>query len=94
MQVTLEIPDSLADAFTAAGQTPARAALEALAVEGYRTGTLYEGDIRTLLGYQTPMEVHTLLQQHGVPLDYTEEDLEQDLETLRGLEAITTPSAA
>jgi predicted HTH domain antitoxin len=40
------------------------------------------------------MEVHTLLQQHGVPLDYTEEDLEQDLETLRGLEAITTPSAA
>jgi predicted HTH domain antitoxin len=89
MQVTIDIPDdiaaTLADQLTAAGKDPARAALEALAVEAYRTGQLYEGEIKRLLGYGTRMQVHALLKEHGVPLNYTADDLDQDRETMRWL---------
>jgi hypothetical protein len=57
MQVTLDIPDTLADQLLAAGRDPARAALVALAVEGYRTRQLSEGQIKRMLGYGTQMRV-------------------------------------
>ena len=36
MQIMIEIPDDLAGKLSAPGQDPARAALEAIAVEAYR----------------------------------------------------------
>ncbi len=83
MQVTFDIPDTLAAQLRAAGKDPARAALEAVLVEAYRTGQLYEGEIKRILGYGTRMEVHALLKEHNVPLNYDIEDLEQDRETMR-----------
>ena len=94
MQVTIDIPDTLAEQFTAAGKDPARAALEALAIEGYRTRQLYEEQVRRMLGYETRIQVHALLKEHDVPLDYTIEDLEQDMETLRSLSQTQTSTAA
>jgi hypothetical protein len=94
MQVTLEIPDTLAAQLAAVGKDPARAALEALAVEGYRTRQLYEEQIRRMLGYESRMQVHALLKEHDVPLDYSVEDLEQDMETLRGVSQTQTSTAA
>ena len=40
MQVTLEIPDAFAAELMAAGKDPARLAIEALAMEGYRNRQL------------------------------------------------------
>jgi predicted HTH domain antitoxin len=79
MQVTLNIPDSLAAQLIAAGESPSQAALEALAIEGYRTQRLSENEVRVLLGYETRMQVHALLKQHGVYLNYSLSDLEQDI---------------
>jgi predicted HTH domain antitoxin len=79
MQVTLTIPDDLAAQLTAAGKDPARAALEALAVEGYRTQHLSENEVRVMLGYETRMQVHVLLAEHNVDLNYTMEHLQQDI---------------
>ena len=81
MQVTLDIPDSLAEQLIAAGKDPARAALEALAVEGYRTQQLSENEVRVMLGYETRMQVHALLKEHDVYLNYSMSDLEQDIRT-------------
>jgi predicted HTH domain antitoxin len=58
-----------------------RAALEALAVEGYRTERLSESEIRHLLGFETRMEVHAFLKEHGAYLHYSVEDLERDRES-------------
>ena len=80
MTITVEIPEELAAQLIAAGQEPARAALEALALEGYRSDRLTEADIRELLGFDTRMEVHGFLKQHGAFLPYTNEDLEHDRE--------------
>ena len=85
MQITLEIPDDLAAQLTAAGKEPSRAALEALAVEGYRTQRLTEFDVRKMLGFDTRMEVHALLKEHGAYLHYTLEDLERDDQTAQHL---------
>jgi len=85
MQVTLTIPDTLAAQLLAAGKDPALAALEALAVEGYRTRQLSEFEIRQMLGYETRMEVHALLKEHEAYLHYSLDDLEHDRETAERL---------
>ena len=61
--------------------------LETLAVESYRAGLLSRAQLRRMLGFETRMEVDAFLKHHGVYLDYTEEDLAQDLETSRELRA-------
>jgi hypothetical protein len=87
MQVTIDIPDSFAEQLAAAGKDPARSALEALLVEGYRTGQLNSGQIKRALGYGTRMQVHELLAEHNVPLNYGMDQIDQDIETIRRLEA-------
>ena len=94
MQVTLDIPDALAAYFTVAGKDPARAALETLLVEGYRTRTLSEAQIKRTLGYSTRMQVHDLLAAHDVTLNYGVEEYRKDLETLRRLDAVLTTAPA
>jgi Uncharacterised protein family (UPF0175) len=80
MNITLDIPDSAAAVLTAsAGPDPARALLEAYALEGYRNQVLGESAVRRLLGFETRLEVHAFLKEHGVYLHYSQEDLEHDL---------------
>ncbi len=80
MQITLNIPEELAAQIIPVGKDPAQAALESLAVEGYRANRLTEGQIRRMLGYETRMEVHALLKEHDVYLHYSPENLQQDID--------------
>jgi predicted HTH domain antitoxin len=79
MQLTFDLPDEIAAALNAQWPDVPRQALEAVAVEGYRTGALTEGQVRRFLRFATRFEVHALLKGHGVPLQYTAADLEDDL---------------
>jgi hypothetical protein len=88
MRITVEIPDSAASGLTASGQDPARALLEAYALEGYRRQVLGESAVRRLLGFETRMEVHAFLKEHGVYLQYSLEDLEHDLAEARRYPAL------
>lgn len=79
MHITVEIPDSSAADLADAGPDPARALLEAHALDGYRRRTLGESAIRRLLGFETRMEVHVFLNEHGMPWpSLTAEDIEHD----------------
>jgi hypothetical protein len=78
MTITVEIPEQLAHRLIDNGQEPARAALEALALEGYRSDRLSENDIRELLGFDTRIEVHSFLKEHGAFMPYDVGDLEHD----------------
>ncbi len=87
VEITLNIPDEIARQVTPEGSNPARVALEALALEGYRAERLSESAVRQMLGFETRTEVHAFLKQHGVYLHYDIADLEQDkvtAEKLRG----------
>ena len=86
MQITIEIPDDLAATLSASGQGPARAALEAIAVEAYRQQRLSAYQLRTLLGISSRYELDGFLKERQV-YDYTLEDFEKDLATIRELRA-------
>jgi predicted HTH domain antitoxin len=85
MQITLELPDEIARELEAKWNDLPRATLESLALEGYRSDTLTEEQVRRILGYGTRMQVHAFLKEHGVYLNYDLEDLEQDMGNLRRL---------
>ena len=85
MRVTLDLPDDISAALEDRWRNIPHQALEALAVEGYRTGALSENQVRRLLGFESRFYVHALLKEHRVPLRYTEEDVERDLAAHREL---------
>lgn len=88
MQVTLEIPDEMADWLTASGRNLSRAAVEALAIEGYRSGSLTPLQTRLMLGFETRYELDGFLKAHNVwEHAYSLEDFEHDRATMRQLEA-------
>jgi predicted HTH domain antitoxin len=84
MQITIEIPDDLVATLSAYGQDPARAALEAIAVEAYRQQRLSGYQLRTLLGISSRYELDGFLKERQV-YDYTLEDFEKDLAAIREL---------
>lgn len=78
MTIKLDIPEDVAEHLSAPGQDLGRAVLEAVALEGYRSGKLSEAEVRRLLSYETRMEVDGFLKAHGIYLEYTLEDLERE----------------
>jgi len=85
MNVTLEIPDDVAERLTAAGDDLSRRALEALVLEEYKRGRLTRPEMRRLLGFETRAELDTFLKAHEAFGTYTVADLEQDRRDLRRL---------
>jgi len=83
MQITVELPDDVAQGLEAQVKNLPRALLESFALEGYRSGKLTEEQVRKILGYGTRMQVDGFLKEHGVYLDYTVEDLDRETETSR-----------
>jgi Uncharacterised protein family (UPF0175) len=74
MQITVRLPDDLTQ-----HPDPARSALEALAIEGYRSGVLSAYQTRLLLGFETRDELDGFLKKHGVwDRAYSVEDLDKD----------------
>jgi hypothetical protein len=83
MQITLELPDDVAQSLEAGAENLPRALLESFALEGYRSGKFTEEQVRKILGYGTRMQVDGFLKEHGVYLAYTLEDLDCETENSR-----------
>ena len=83
MQITLELPDDVAQGLEVQVKNLPRALLESFAVEGYRSGKLTEEQVRRILGFGTRIQVDGFLKEHGVYLEYTLEDLDRETETSR-----------
>src|SRR6266404_1537454 len=78
MNLTVQIPDDLAKRLTAAGGDLSRRALEAFALEEFKSGHLTKPELRQLLGYETRAALDGFLKAHGVFEEYTLDDLEQE----------------
>jgi hypothetical protein len=85
MDLTIQLPDDLAQRLRAAGEDLSRRALEALAIEEYKSGHFTSAELRRVLGFRTRMALDEFLKAHGVFLDYTLADLEQERQDLRRL---------
>ncbi len=85
MNLTVQIPDDLASRLSAAGADLSRRALEAFALEEYKTGHLTQAELRRLLGFGTRYQLDGFLKAHNVWIDYTLEDAEREREGLERL---------
>lgn len=85
MAITINLPDHLERALRSEYADLEQAAKEALVIEGYRTGHLGLVEVAQALGLPTTILALEWLNQRGVPLDYTLEDLEADRRALADL---------
>ncbi len=81
MQVAIELPEDIAEGLRAKWEDLPRHALEAIALEGYRSGALTESQARRLLGFETRLEVNSFFREHGVYYNYTPSEINQEIET-------------
>lgn len=81
MRVDFDIPEDLARQFDAEPGGVARAATEALVVEGVRTGKLTVYQARQVLGIRSRYEMDGFLKARGVFLPDTLEQVRADSES-------------
>ncbi len=81
MQVAIELPEDIAEGLRARWKDLPRRTLEALALEGYRSGALTESQVRRVLGFATRMEVNSFLRDHGIYYAYTPSEVDQEIRT-------------
>ncbi|MBA3243093.1 MAG: UPF0175 family protein [Acidobacteria bacterium] len=79
MPVTIEMPAEIEHQLEEKWGDLPRRALEAVALEGYRSEALSAGQVAEMLGL-TAWETEAFLSEHGAELRYTAEDLRDDLE--------------
>jgi hypothetical protein len=84
MELTLHLPDDIADRLGADCDL-SRRALEALIAEEYRLGHLHKPDLRRLFGFETSYEIDGFLKAHNVFEEYTIEDFHREQQALKSL---------
>ena len=85
MNVTVPIPDDLAQRLSSAGVDLSRRALEGFALEEYQAGRITKAELRRWLGIETRYELDGFLKEHGVFINATVEDLRREVATLERL---------
>lgn len=83
MTVTLQIPDDLARRLAADPADLSRRALEAFALEEFRDRRITKPELRRMLGFETREALDGFLKAHGIFIEYTLDDLEQERRDLR-----------
>lgn len=78
MDVHIDVPEEVARQFTAEPGGVARAAVEALAAEGLRSGKLTVYQVRQLLGIRSRYEMDGFLKARGPFLPTTVEEVAAD----------------
>lgn len=81
MNVAIELPDDIAHQLETAWRDFPRRVLEAIAVEGYRSGALTHEQVQRLLHFSW-WEAETFLKERQAYLHYDEANLAQDRATL------------
>lgn len=84
MEVTVEIPDEIANRVTASGVDLSRRTLENFALEEFREGRITKVELRKMLGLER-IELDGFFKSHGVYEEYTMEDFERERQALKEL---------
>ena len=82
MTIEIAVPEALSVTLQEGMMDLNRAALEGIAVQGYRQGILSLLDIRQLCGFATRWEAQEFLSMQGAWPSYTEEDMTQEFAPL------------
>jgi predicted HTH domain antitoxin len=91
MQITIELPDDIAELLTQRVSNLSQKTLEALAVEGYRNELLSHGEVGRILNFSW-WEVEAFLKKANAYLHYDEVDLEQDRKAIKQIRQSSQPA--
>ncbi len=83
MQITVDIPDEIAQRLDQTWGSLSRRLLEVIIADAYRCGKVNTAEVRQILQLPSRLETHTFLKRMGVYLNYDEAELEKDLQTLK-----------
>jgi hypothetical protein len=87
MEIVVTIPDNVAAEIQNGSTTPlSRQLLELAALEGYKSGRFTLPQIQAMLGFESRFELDGFLKAHGVLFEYSPEEIEEELETIRTLQ--------
>ena len=78
MRIWLDLPDDAVAQLAEEDRDLSRAALEALAIDAYRTDRITAHQLCQLLEIPSRYDLGGFLKEHGVPLEYTIEDFERE----------------
>jgi predicted HTH domain antitoxin len=85
MQITIELPDNIANQLQLQSANFSRRVLELIAADSYRQGRIGAAEVRRMLNFSSRWETYEFLKREKAYLPYTEDDLEQDVQAIRKL---------
>ena len=78
MNITISLPDNVAQSLETKWGNLEYRLLEYLVVQAYREGAISAGKVRELLGMKTRLEADAFLKSKGIHLAYDESEFEAD----------------
>lgn len=85
MQVTIELPDNIANQLQLQPTNISRRILELIAADYYRQGRIGASEVSRMLNFSSRWETYEFLKHEKAYLPYTEDDLEQDAQAIRNI---------
>ncbi|MBE9155949.1 UPF0175 family protein [Nodosilinea sp. LEGE 06152] len=82
MNITIPVPSDIEQRLQAHLGSLSQKALEAVAVEAYRSKLISAAEVQQMLQLPSRLTTDALLKKHGAYLHYTEADIEHDLEAV------------
>ncbi|NEQ21467.1 MAG: UPF0175 family protein [Microcoleus sp. SIO2G3] len=82
MQITIELPDDIANQLQLQPANISRRILELIAADNYRQGRIGAAQVRRMLNFSSRWETYEFLKREKAYLLYTEDDLEQDVQVI------------
>lgn len=83
MQIAIELPDDIVNQLQPVNLS--HRILELIVADRYRQGHIGAAEVRRILNFASRWETYEFLKQEKAYLPYTEDDLEQDIQTLNNL---------
>ena len=83
MDVLIVVPDDVVHRLKTRWNDLSRSTLEALAVEAYKADVITETEVQRMLNLDSRWEVDEFLKRAHAYIDYTEVDLQQDIDSIR-----------
>ena len=85
MQITIDLPDEIANTIGEKWNNFPRKVLECIAIEAYRQQAITSAQVGRMLNMTSRYEVDAFLKQTRAYLHYNKEDFQQDLLTMQEL---------
>ncbi|WP_373525468.1 UPF0175 family protein [Nostoc sp.] len=85
MHILIELPDNVANQLQLEPANISHRILELIAADSYRQGNIGAAEVRRMLNFSSRWETYEFLKREKAYLPYTENDLEQDVQSIRSV---------